>query len=54
MKNIKVLEMGGTISAQGNGRLDLKDYTSGYFTGADFAERIPEIHLIANVSYESF
>lgn len=46
--------MGGTISAQGNGRLDLKDYTSGYFTGADFAERIPEIHLIANVSYESF
>lgn len=46
--------MGGTISAQGNGRLDLKDYTSGRFTGTDFKERIPEIATIANVSYESF
>lgn len=54
MKKIKVLEMGGTISAQGNNRLDLKDYTSGIFTGEDFQQAIPEINAIAEVTFESF
>lgn len=54
MKKIKILEMGGTISAQGNNRLDLKDYTSGIYTGADFLQAIPEINAIAEVTFESF
>src|SRR5690625_4516471 len=54
MKKIKVIEMGGTISAQGKDRLDLKDYTSGVYTGDDFLNEIPEIKQIADVSFESF
>jgi len=54
MKKIKVIEMGGTISAQGTDRLDLKDYTSGKFTGVHFSEEIPELNKVANVSFESF
>lgn len=54
MKKIKVLEMGGTISAQGKNRLDLKDYTSGVYTGEDFHEVIPEISDIADVTFETF
>lgn len=54
MKKIKVLEMGGTISAKGTDRLDLKDYTSGVFTGGDFVEQIPELADIADVSFETF
>jgi len=54
MKKIKVIEMGGTISAQGTDRLDLKDYTSGIYTGDDFSEQIPEINDIADVTFDSF
>src|SRR5690625_2417261 len=54
MKNIKVIEMGGTISADGKDRLDLKDYTSGIYTGSDFLKAIPEINDIADVDFESF
>ena len=54
MKKIKVLEMGGTISAKGNNRLDLKDYTSGIYTGEDYQHAIPEINTIAKVTFESF
>lgn len=46
--------MGGTISAHGKDRLDLKDYTSGKYTGIDFADALPELESIANVSFESF
>ncbi|MBO1002877.1 asparaginase [Pseudogracilibacillus auburnensis] len=54
MKKIKVIEMGGTISAHGKNRLDLKDYQSGEYTGSDFLKAIPEIENVANVSFESF
>lgn len=54
MKKIKVIELGGTISAAGNDRLDLKDYISGNFTGDTFKEDIPEIATIADVTFESF
>src|SRR5699024_1649191 len=54
MKKIKVIELGGTISAQGHHRLDFKDYQSGIFNGVDFIQRIPEIHEIAEVTFETF
>src|SRR5690625_37803 len=54
MKNIKVIEMGGTISGKGYDRLDLKDYKSVVFTGKDFSEEVPEMADVANVSFESF
>lgn len=54
MKKIKVIEMGGTISARGKDRLDRKDYQSGAFTGVDFALDIPEISRIVDVSYDPF
>lgn len=54
MKRIKVIEMGGTISAKGHDRLDFKDYKSGYFTGENFAKEIPEISTIADVTYDAF
>ena len=54
MKKIKVFEMGGTISAQGANRLDMKDYQSGIYTGDYFAEQIPELKNIADVTFESF
>lgn len=54
MKKIKVIELGGTISAVGLDRLDLKDYTSGHFTGDHYLKDIPEMKDIANVSFESF
>lgn len=54
MKKIKVIELGGTISAKGKDRLDLKDYESGVFTGKDFLAEVPEIEEIADVSFESF
>lgn len=54
MKNIHIIELGGTISAQGKNRLDFKDYQSGVFQGEDFLNVIPEIHSIANVTFETF
>ena len=41
--------MGGTISARGHSRCDLKDYVSGQLTAEDFLEDIPEIASIANI-----
>jgi L-asparaginase len=49
MKKIKLIATGGTISARGKDRLDLKDYQSGHYTGKDFIKHIPEISDIANV-----
>src|SRR5699024_4722281 len=54
MKKIKVIELGGTISAQGHSRLDFKDYKSGVFQGGDFIKSIPELHTIADVTFETF
>ncbi|GGA91315.1 asparaginase [Ornithinibacillus halotolerans] len=49
MKNILLITLGGTISAQGMNRLDLKDYTSGSIQGDFYLENIPEIKDIANI-----
>lgn len=49
MKKIKLVATGGTISARGTDRMDLKDYQSGYYTGKDFIKHIPEISNIADV-----
>src|SRR5690625_1983961 len=46
--------MGGTISAHGKNRLDLKDYTSGKYTGEDFLKNIPELQHMEEISYDSF
>src|SRR5699024_11055274 len=54
LKKIKVFELGGTISAQGNNRLDYKDYTSGAYDGITFIDDIPELRNIADVTYETF
>lgn len=54
MKHIVVIEMGGTISAKGIDRLDLKDYESGQYTGKHFLNQLPEIQNLANVSFDSF
>src|SRR5699024_10732308 len=54
MKKIKVIELGGTISAHGKDRLDFKDYQSGVFQGKDFLKQIPEIQSIADVTFETF
>ncbi|HLS36038.1 MAG TPA: asparaginase [Bacillota bacterium] len=49
MKRIKVISLGGTISALGKNRLDFKNYTSGKLTGEELIEAIPEIKDIAQV-----
>lgn len=33
MKNIKIIAMGGTISAHHDNRTDLRNYVSGHYTG---------------------
>src|SRR5690625_3314698 len=54
MKKIKLIAMGGTISAWGNSRTDLKDYRSGILTGNDFLKQIPELNQIADLRIEQF
>src|SRR5690625_1085995 len=54
MKRIHIIEMGGTISAHGVDRLDLKDYTSGKYKGEDFLQTIPELETIASITFDSF
>ena len=54
LKKVKVFELGGTISAQGNNRLDYKDYTSGAYDGNTFMDDIPELRNIADVTFETF
>lgn len=46
--------MGGTISAKGNHPFDYKDYTSGYFKYDDFLKDMPELHELADLSFDSF
>lgn len=49
MKNIALLAMGGTISAKGKNRSDLKDYRSGLLSGKDFLKHLPELSQLANI-----
>lgn len=54
MKKIKVIEMGGTISAEGTDRLDRQDYTSGIYSGETFKNDLPEIKELAEVDFFEF
>lgn len=54
MKKIVIIEMGGTISAEGSDRLDLKDYVSGKVSGEQFLENIPELEQLADITFDSF
>src|SRR5699024_2215329 len=51
-KKIKVFAMGGTISAHHEDRLNLCDYESGYYSGEEIAQAIPEVNDIADVHIE--
>lgn len=53
MKSVVVIEMGGTISAHGEHRLDCTDYISGKYDGIDFIEAIPELAYVADVRFET-
>lgn len=50
MKKIIMITLGGTISAKGEDRTDLKDYKSGYYTGEDFLTFIPELNDLAIIT----
>lgn len=50
MKKILFITLGGTISAKGKNRLDLKDYRSGLIDGAYYLEDLPEIKELADVT----
>lgn len=54
MKQIKIIELGGTISAKGTDRLDLKDYQSGIYSGSDFLKAVPELEEAAQITFEPF
>lgn len=49
MKKILLIALGGTISAKGHHRLDLKDYTSGLLHGDFYLENLPELKEIADI-----
>ncbi|MBU5467282.1 asparaginase [Virgibacillus sp. MSJ-26] len=49
MKKIIIIHLGGTISAQGKNRLDLKDYQSGKVSGDEFFSSLPEIQSLADI-----
>src|SRR5690625_563196 len=49
MKKIMILALGGTISAKGEDRLDLKNYQSGLISPDIFIKNLPEIQQIAEV-----
>ena len=54
MKKIKVIEMGGTISAEGTDRLDRQNYTSGIYDENNFLTDLPEINELAEVDFFKF
>lgn len=48
-KQIALFSLGGTISAKGRNRTDLKDYVSGKIQGAELIRDFPELHSLANI-----
>lgn len=54
MKKIKIIEMGGTISAKGINRLDRQDYISGNYNGEDYLNDLPELEQLANIDFFEF
>src|SRR5690625_1317833 len=51
-KKIKILAMGGTISAHHENRLELSNYASGHYSGEEIIDTIPEINDMADISIE--
>src|SRR5699024_2309581 len=49
MKKIALFKLGGTISAKGKDRTDLKDYRSGLLDGSDFLSALPELDDLADI-----
>lgn len=49
MKKIALFTLGGTISAKGKDRNDLKDYRSGLLDGSDFLSALPELNDLADI-----
>lgn len=49
MKRLVLITLGGTISAKGKNRLDLKDYKSGLIDGSYYLEDIPELKRYAQI-----
>lgn len=49
MKKIALLAMGGTISAKGLNRTDLKDYKSGLIAGDEYLKDLPELNNLAAI-----
>lgn len=54
LKKIKIIEMGGTISAKGIDRLDRQDYESGHYNGEHFLNDLPEIEKNAKIDFFHF
>lgn len=54
MKKIKLIALGGTISAKGMNRLDLKDYVSGKVNPAQFISDLPEINSFAEITVDAY
>ena len=49
MRKVLLITLGGTISAKGKNRLDMKDYVSGLIDGSYYLENIPELKEIAEI-----
>lgn len=52
MKKIKLIAMGGTISAHHNDRSDFRNYVSGHYSGADLVRALPELRGLAEVDVD--
>lgn len=54
MKKILLIALGGTISAKGTDRLDLKNYQSGLIQAEQYLQDLPEIKQIAHVEIDPY
>src|SRR5690606_27139451 len=52
MKKIKLIAMGGTISAHHDDRSDFRDYVSGHYSGADLVRALPELRDLAELDVD--
>lgn len=52
MKRIKILSTGGTISAHHEERIDVRNYTSGHYSGEEIVEALPELRDVAHITIE--
>lgn len=52
LPKVKILSLGGTISAHHSSRLELRQYKTGHYTGQDLLDALPELQEIAQVDVE--